>query len=203
MPAMTIEQVGYGAGTRDPEGFPNALRLVVGELGATATTEPAPTRVIVIETNIDDMNPQVYGFVMERAFKAGALDVFLTPIQMKKGRPGVELTLLCEPDRLDALVDLLLSETTTLGVRYWETSRRVLERVVETVETAYGLVRMKVARGGGRTLHFQPEYEDCARLAEGAGVTLLEVHTAATAAYALHLKAKEEGGDPNGKLEKE
>jgi uncharacterized protein (DUF111 family) len=139
--------------------------------------------IVVIETNIDDMNPQVYRFVMERAFAGGALDVFMVPAQMKKDRPGILLTILCEPETAEAMIEMLLVETTTLGVRYYEAKRRVLERVLETVETAHGRVRIKVARDGARTLHFQPEYEDCARVAKEAGVPLLEVQSAASAAY--------------------
>jgi uncharacterized protein (DUF111 family) len=129
------------------------------------------------------MNPQVYGFVMERAFALEALDVFMTNAQMKKDRPGVLLTVLCKPEKVDAMIEMLLVETTTLGVRYYEAERRVLERSIEEVETAYGQVRIKVARDGARTLHFQPEYDDCARLAVETNTPLLEVQAAATAAY--------------------
>ena len=212
MPAMKIDRVGYGAGSRDPEGFPNTLRLVLGE--ATGSTKARHTvvaplgesragdeQVVVIETNIDDMNPQAYGFVMERAFAVGALDVFLAPLQMKKERPGVLLTVLAKPDDAELLIDLLLRETTTLGVRYYNANRRTLDRVVESVATEYGAVRVKVARDGGRTLHFQPEYEDCKRLAEQARVPLLEVQDAARAAYRERLKSKPGEADSNGELE--
>lgn len=180
MPAMKIGRIGYGAGTRDPKDFPNALRAVLGDLqGADAQ---AAERVFVVETNIDDMNPQTYGYVMHRALELGALDAFLTPVQMKKNRPGVLLTLLCGEEKSEALIDLLLTETTTLGVRYFEAARRVLEREVETVETPYGRVRVKVAKRGGRVLHFQPEYDDCLRIAAQSSVTFLEVQSAANAA---------------------
>ncbi|HJQ69422.1 MAG TPA: nickel pincer cofactor biosynthesis protein LarC [Blastocatellia bacterium] len=182
LPALSIERIGYGAGSRNPEGFPNALRLVVGELADHNSSEPE-SDVVVVETNIDDMNPQVYEHVLRLAFKAGALDAFITPVQMKKSRPGVLLTVLCEPVLLNSIIDMLLAETTTLGVRYYGAKRRVLARAVEMVETEYGSVRVKVARGGGRTLHFQPEYEDCLKLAEAAGVPLIEVQAAAGAAY--------------------
>jgi uncharacterized protein (DUF111 family) len=157
--------------------------------------------VIIIETNIDDMNPQAYGFVMERAFALGALDVFLVPIQMKKDRPGVLLTVLAKPDYAEGLIDLLLSETTTLGVRSYEAHRRTLDRVIESVATEYGVVRIKVARDGARTLHFQPEYEDCERLARQSGAALLEVQDAARAAYREKLKSKPGEADSNGELE--
>jgi uncharacterized protein (TIGR00299 family) protein len=215
MPAINIERVGYGAGSRDPEGVPNAVRLVLGEIGEadrrldagsdrTARAEPAPKRnetVIVIETNIDDMNPQAYGFVMERAFALGALDVFLVPIQMKKDRPGVLLTVLAKPDYAEGLIELLLRETTTLGVRYYEANRRTLDRVIESVATDYGVVRIKVARDGARTLHFQPEYEDCERLARQSGAALLEVQDAARAAYRERLRSKPGETESNGELE--
>jgi uncharacterized protein (TIGR00299 family) protein len=201
LPLMTITRVGYGAGSRDPKGLPNALRLMLGEMddeaNAIESTQVASRQdesVTVIETNIDDMNPQVYGFVMECAFAMGALDVFMMPAQMKKDRPGVLLTVLCKPETAEALIELLLAETTTLGVRYYQAHRRVLERATETVDTEYGLVRIKVARDGGRTLHFQPEYEDCARLAVESQTPLIEVQAAASAAYRAKL---EQGNNTN------
>ena len=196
---MKINAVGYGAGARDPRELPNALRLMLGEMddsdGDINSTKAASMRdesVTVIETNIDDMNPQVYGFVMERAFAIGALDVFMIPAQMKKDRPGVLLTVLCKPEMTDALITMLLAQTTTLGVRYYRANRRVLERAIETVDTEYGPVRIKVARDGDRTLHFQPEYEDCARLALESQTPLIEVQAAARAAYRSQLEAGSE-----------
>jgi uncharacterized protein (TIGR00299 family) protein len=187
LPQMNITKAGYGAGSRDPKSLPNALRLMMGEIGHA---EEMQTKVrataeetVVVETNIDDMNPQVYGFVMERAFALGALDVFMIPVQMKKDRPGVLLTILCKHADAETMIDLLLCETTTLGVRYYNANRRVLDRVIETVDTEYGAVRIKVARDGARTLHFQPEYEDCARLAIESKKPLIEVQAAANAAY--------------------
>jgi uncharacterized protein (DUF111 family) len=202
LPPLIIESVGYGAGSRDPHGLPNVLRAIMGSLNTHGTSpeayhssvEPGPgERAIVIETNIDDMNPQAYGFIYQRAFALGALDVFATPVQMKKDRPGTLLTILSAPARAGALVDMLLAETTTLGVRQYEVSRRVLSRAIQTVDTEYGPVRIKVAREGRRTLHFQPEYEDCARIAGQAGVPLLEVQAAASAAYR---STRTRGGEP-------
>jgi uncharacterized protein (TIGR00299 family) protein len=206
LPEMTVERVGYGAGSRDPEGFPNVLRIILGEIPESAGfqhalpggagVQPASTTatdIVVIETNIDDMNPQAYGFVFERAFELGALDVFTTPAQMKKDRPGVLLTVLCEPGKLDSLTEMLLRETTTLGVRYYEAKRRVLERSTQTIETEFGLVRVKVAYDRGRRLHFQAEYEDCARLARQHGVPFLEVQSAAGCAYLAGVPAGKEG----------
>jgi len=133
------------------------------------------------------------------AFALGALDAFITPVQMKKGRPGVLLTGLSRPERREAIEEMLLRETTTLGVRSHETVRRVLERSVETVETRYGPVRIKVARDGGRTLHFQPEYDDCVRLAQQHSVGVLEVQGAASAAY----REKAAPDESNGERKKE
>ncbi len=179
MPGVMIDSVGYGAGARDHKELPNVLRLIRFE------DESARERdsVMVVETNIDDMNPQAYGFVMQRAFEAGALDVFMTPAQMKKDRPGVLLTVLCKGEHLDSITALLMAETTTLGVRYYEAIRRVAERRIETVETEYGAIRIKVARSGAHTLHFQPEYEDCAQAARIRKVSFLEVQRAAESAY--------------------
>lgn len=213
MPQMTIDRIGYGAGTRNPKGLPNALRFVLGaldeesELNISRDEEiekqsSAPTRVMVVETNIDDMNPQAYEHVLGRAFEMGALDAFLTPVQMKKTRPGILLTVLCELEKLEAVIEMLLAETTTLGVRYYEAARRVLDRVIETVETEHGPVRVKVARDGARTLHFQPEYDDCARIAADSGVPVIEVQSAASAAYRARMKANKDAGEANGKLEK-
>ena len=183
MPAMQVERIGYGAGTRDPKDFPNALRIVFGEAEDVAQHIEEAQTILVIETNIDDMNPQAYGYVMDKAFALGALDVFVTPIQMKKDRPAVLLTALCQRKDFQALTDLILSETTSLGVRFYEAKRRTLERHVEVVETDYGQVRVKVARDGSRTLHFQPEFEDCAEIARKMGISLVEAQSAANAAY--------------------
>lgn len=203
LPQMSISKVGYGAGSRDPKSFPNALRLMLGEMKVaedlqTKVGATPDETVIVVETNIDDMNPQVYGFVMERAFALGALDVFMMPAQMKKDRPGVLLTVLCKPEDAETMIDLLLVETTTLGVRYYHANRRVLERTIDEVDTEYGLVRIKVARDGARTLHFQPEYEDCARLAIESQTPLLEVQAAANAAYRRRLAHENKTSEQDG-----
>jgi hypothetical protein len=183
-PAMKLDRTGYGAGSRDPKGLANALRLMMGEIEIGAQTDLPGSRVVkVIETNLDDMSPQVFGFVMERAFELGALDIFMIPAQMKKGRPGVLLTALCEEEKLESIIEMLLAQTSTLGVRYYDARRRVLERAIEEVSTRYGRVRIKVAHHAGRTLHFQPEYEDCARIAREANVALIDVQTAASAAF--------------------
>ena len=200
LPEMEITRAGYGAGSRDPKGFPNAVRVVMGDVSKSTARVESESRhesnsVMVVETNIDDMNPQAYGFVMERAFALGALDVFIIAAQMKKARPGTLLTVLCEPAKADSIIEMLLAETTTLGVRYYEAKRRVLERAVETVETEYGAVRMKVARAGDRTLHFLPEYDDCALLAAKWGKPVIEVQSAATSAYRERMKRSAKNGE--------
>jgi uncharacterized protein (TIGR00299 family) protein len=202
MPASVVRKTGYGAGSRDYRGLPNVLRITMGETDSAAAclgvsagpggegpVKLEQGRVMVIETNIDDMNPQAYGYVFERAFDLGALDAFVTPVQMKKNRPGCLLTILAGPDKLDALAKMLVEETTTLGVRYYEATRQMLSRTIETVETEYGAIRIKVARHGDRTLRFQPEYEDCAQAARRASVPLIEVQAAATAVYRAKITA--------------
>jgi len=181
LPSMKVGRIGYGAGSRDPAGFSNTLRIAIGE-SETAGGKDCD-QVAVIETNIDDMNPQVCGFVAERAFALGALDVFTSPILMKKNRPGILLTILCDPAKLDPMTDLLLRETTTLGVRYYTAARKVLARRIELIDTSYGSVRVKVALQGGREIHSQPEYEDCARIAREQGIPIIEVQRLAAFAY--------------------
>ncbi|GAB4390908.1 MAG: nickel pincer cofactor biosynthesis protein LarC [Thermodesulfovibrionales bacterium] len=174
LPLMSVEAAGLGAGATDVPGRPNVLRVFIGE----APEAPAG-EVAVMETNIDDMNPEIYGHVMERLFAEGALDVHLTQVIMKKGRPGVKLTVLCDEGRRLALAGVLLSETTSIGVRFWRAERSVLERETRTVETEYGRIRLKEARLGGRALRAAPEYEDCRKAALKHGVTVLEVYRAA------------------------
>ncbi|MGH9792899.1 MAG: nickel pincer cofactor biosynthesis protein LarC [Candidatus Acidiferrales bacterium] len=182
MPAMTVSAVGYGAGSWELKEQANVLRLFVGE-SVSSHARPGEQIVAVIETNLDDMNPQIYGYLAEQAFAAGALDVYSTPVQMKKNRPGQLLTLLCEPAAADRLVDLLFRETTTLGVRTYEARRRVLERETVSVETPYGAVRMKLARMNGSVLNAAPEYEDCRRIASERGVPLKQVLADAALAF--------------------
>ncbi|HVC00329.1 MAG TPA: nickel pincer cofactor biosynthesis protein LarC [Candidatus Dormibacteraeota bacterium] len=173
MPPMRIDAVGVGAGSADLAEQPNMLRLFVGE--RTGGDGGASETVAVIEASIDDMNPQLYGYFAERALEAGALDVFSTPAQMKKNRPGQLVTVLARPEAADRLIDLLFLETTTLGVRISQALRRPLDREWVTVETAHGPVRMKIARASGRVLNAAPEYEDCRRIAAERGVPLKEV----------------------------
>ena len=170
---LSIEKVGYGAGTREYKGFPNALRLMIGETAAV------PEKVLLLETNIDDLSPQVLGFVMERAFDLGALDAWFTPIQMKKNRPAVLISILCESDKRDALVELLYTETSTLGVRTREVERECLEREVVTVETKFGAVDVKIGKFKGKVVNVMPEYEPVRELAREHGVPFRVVSEAA------------------------
>jgi pyridinium-3,5-bisthiocarboxylic acid mononucleotide nickel chelatase len=173
-PPMRMESIGYGAGTTDLEGQPNVLRIMVGESLEVSEAE-FDEEIRVIEANLDDLNPQVYGYFVERALAAGALDVFTAPVQMKKGRPGTLLTLLCKPHRAKELMDLVFAETTTFGLRSYTAQRRVLPREWESVQTRFGEVRLKVARVKGKVLQISPEYEDCRKLAEEKKVALREV----------------------------
>ena len=174
IPIMKIQQTGYGAGQKNIPGLPNTLRIFLGEETLLKNTEPHP-RVSIIETNIDDMNPQCYEYVMERLFSLGALDVYLTQVIMKKGRPGVLLTVLCGEDRKEDIINLLFKETTTIGVRFYEVARRVLEREIRKVNTEYGTIRVKVSKGPDGTPKFSPEYEDCKRIAKKYKIPLIEV----------------------------
>jgi len=168
--AFVGHHYGYGAGSREnPEGLPNVLRALVGE------TVPRSRQLAVIRCTIDDMNPEFYGHVMQSLFAAGALEVYTTPVQMKKNRPGTELTVICEYAICDALAGKVMEETTTLGVRLALEERMELERRSDTIETPLGVARIKIATlpGGGQRM--SPEYESCRTLAEGSGKTLLEV----------------------------
>jgi len=178
MPAMSIEKIGYGAGSRDLEKAPNVLRAVLGEPASAAESEG--DTVAVIETNIDDMNPQLFGDVMERLLAAGALDVFLTPVQMKKNRPGTLLTVLCERNDADALAELLLTHTTSFGVRVHEAQRRKLAREIVTVKTKFGEIEVKVGRLGDRIVTRSPEFESCKQAAAKFNVGVKDVYNEAT-----------------------
>lgn len=180
LPAMRVERIGYGAGDRDPKGKPNVLRMLTGERATDVgwrTTEAE--RVVKIECEIDDMNPQLFGPLMDALLGAGALDVFYTPVQMKKGRPGTLTTVIAAPERRVALTDILFAESTTIGVRYEEMARTCLERTLESIETPYGTVRFKIAKRDGREINASPEFDDCARLAAEKRVSVKTVQAAA------------------------
>jgi len=178
MPAMSIEKIGYGAGSRDLEKAPNVLRAVIGE--ATRTADSESDSIAVIETNIDDMNPQLFGDVMERLLAAGALDVFLTPVQMKKNRPGTLLTVLCERNDTDALAEMLLTHTTSFGVRVYQAQRRKLAREIVTVKTKFGEIQVKVGRLGDTIVSRSPEFESCKQAAAKFDVGVKDVYNEAT-----------------------
>jgi hypothetical protein len=185
IPPMKLSAVGYGAGSRDLP-IPNVLRLLIGESASPATG--VTESLALVETNIDDQNPQFYDYLMERLFQAGALDVSLIPIQMKKNRPGILLRLLCHPPQAPALEAILYSETSTLGVRVQTVERHSLSRAIHTVETPYGPVRVKVADIGAGEYKFAPEYEDCRKLAEQHNLPLREVYLAAEVAAKSSLR---------------
>ena len=183
-PAMKIEKSGYGAGSREFAGHPNVLRLVIGESAAKAEGETASETVTILEANLDDLNPQVFGYVMDRLLGEGALDVFGTPVQMKKNRPGTLLTVLCKPESAGKLAQLIFAETTTLGVRRREEIRETLARRWENVRTQWGEVRIKIASMNGTVTNYAPEYEDCRRIAAEHRVPLKTVMQEAARAYA-------------------
>jgi len=178
-PPFTPRKVGYGAGKKDLP-FPNVLRVVIGEMPGEVALERE--RLTVVETNLDDMTGEIVGFVMERLFEAGVRDVWVTPAQMKKNRPAVVLSVLCDPETLPAALQVLLRETTTLGVRVQEVERLCLPREFEEVETPYGVVKVKVAKLGNEVVNISPEYEDCRRIALERNVPLKEVMAAAISA---------------------
>lgn len=179
VPAMRLANIGYGAGSRDIADTPNVLRVLIGEADATA---PSPS-VVVIESEIDDMNPQIFGALMDRLLTEGALDVFYTPIQMKKNRPGTLLTVVAAPDARERLTATIFRETTTIGIRYREMTRECLDRETITVETPLGSIRIKVARRSGEVLNASPEFDDCVRIAEATGTPLKDVQAAAMKAF--------------------
>jgi uncharacterized protein (TIGR00299 family) protein len=179
VPAMSIERVGYGAGERDDPTTPNVLRVLIGRAAAEAQTE----RVTVVECEIDDMNPQIFGVVMDQLYAAGALEVFYVAVQMKKNRPGTLLTVIAAPERLGQISDIIFRETTTIGLRHSEVSRECLDREILSVQTPLGAVRFKVARRDGRILNAVPEFEDCAKLAAEKNLSVKEVQALAVSAY--------------------
>jgi uncharacterized protein (TIGR00299 family) protein len=186
LPLLRPEAIGHGAGSRDVPSRPNVLRLIVGEEASAAEAEGET--VLVLETEVDDASPQLLGALLEMLLRAGALDVYYTPIHMKKGRPGILITVLAPPERRLALEETLFRETTTLGVRRQQWQRSVLERDFVSVSTAYGEVRVKIGRREGRVYNAQPEWDDCERAASASGVPVKEVWAAALAAY-RHLGA--------------
>ena len=170
---LRTESTGYGAGTRDVEQVPNLLRVEIGEL----VSDPRTDFPVLLETNIDDMTPEIYGYLIDRLLEAGARDAYLTPVIMKKGRPGIQLTVLADPNKETELTELIFSETTTLGIRRLPVQRHILERRTDTVQTPYGSIRVKIADIGGKQ-RITPEYDDCARIAREQQVPILDVYKA-------------------------
>jgi len=181
-PPMTVSAIGYGAGTTNLEGQPNVVRIMIGE-SADKKSSANDEEISIIEANLDDMNPQIYGYVLEKTLTAGALDVYTTALQMKKNRPGTLLTILCRPEDTEALMSLLFAETTTFGIRTHRAQRRALPREWVNVSTTYGSVRIKLSRSNGQVLHVTPEYDDCRKLAVENQVPLQQVISEALRTY--------------------
>jgi hypothetical protein len=184
LPAMRVERIGYGAGSRDFPDRPNVVRLLVGQAEAgTGTAGTSRERVTLLTFEIDDMNPQIYGVLIDMLLAAGALDVYYTAVQMKKNRPGTLVTVMAPPDRRAALSAIVFRETTTLGVRYHDEEREVLDREIVPVTTPWGAVPVKVARLGGVVTNAAPEFEACLALARSHGVPIKDIQAAATKAW--------------------
>jgi hypothetical protein len=180
VPPMTIARVGYGAGDREFPETPNVVRVLVGE--AQAGVE-GTMRVVVLECEIDDMNPQIFGTLMDKLYAAGALEVFYAPVQMKKNRPGTLMTVVAKPEDRGRVTDLVFRETTTIGIRYQELARECLDREMIAVTTPIGVVRFKVASRGGQVLNAQPEFDDLAKLAAERGIPIKDVQALALKAW--------------------
>lgn len=182
-PEMKVEKSGYGAGTREFPGLPNVVRLTIGEAASAPVAKTASEIVTVLEANLDDLNPQVFGYVMDRLLEEGVLDVFGMPVQMKKNRPGTLLTVLCKPEDASKVTQLIFTETTTLGVRRRDEVRQTLARRWENVRTQWGEVRIKIASMNGTVTNYAPEYEDCRRIATEHHVPLKAVMQEASREY--------------------
>jgi uncharacterized protein (TIGR00299 family) protein len=185
VPAMKIARVGYGAGDRELTETPNVVRVLVGEGIEPRTQDPGPKtqRVVVLECEIDDMNPQIFGALMDKLYAAGALEVFYAAVQMKKNRPGTLMTIVAAPEQRETMTEIVFRESTTIGVRYQELSRECLDREMVTVTTPLGPVRFKVARRGGRLFNAQPEFDDLAKLSEERGIPIKDVQALAQKAW--------------------
>jgi len=183
VPAMTIEKVGYGAGDREVKETPNVVRVLIGTADATASAPRSSMQVVVLECEIDDMNPQIFGVLMDKLYASGALEVFYVAVQMKKNRPGTLMTIVCKPEDRSTMTEIVFRESTTIGIRHQELSRECLDREMVTVATSLGPVRFKVARRDGRVLNAQPEFEDLAKLSAERGIPVKEVQALAQKAW--------------------
>jgi hypothetical protein len=179
LPPMKVGRIAYGAGDRDVPDRPNVLRLMLGEQAAAYEEDSS----VLIETNIDDMNPQVYDYLTDKLMQQGAQDAYLTPIIMKKGRPAVLLSVLTDTSRTDRLIDAIFRETTSIGVRVQEVGRKKLSREIREIDTTYGTIRIKISRRGEEILTVTPEYEDCKKIAEEKRVPLKTVIEAAMTSF--------------------
>jgi uncharacterized protein (TIGR00299 family) protein len=168
-PLMTVEKIGYGAGTYEIE-MPNLLRVSIGSI------KKNENEIKLVETNIDDMNPQFYDYVMDKLFSSGALDVYFTPIQMKKNRPATKISVMVSQHDLKKISDIILNETTTLGLRIFDVKREILDRKIDTVETEWGNVRVKIGLFDGKIVNVAPEYEDCKRIAKEKKIPIKELY---------------------------
>jgi len=177
---FVVDRIGYGAGTKQFQDFPNCLRLMLGEEGTITQTVERTDEVVTIEANIDDMSPQNFAYVFDKLLAAGALDVFTIPIQMKKGRPGHLLQVLAPGDQVGALSKIIFEETTTIGLRRHTSKRTTLERELVPVQTEFGTVHVKVSKLNGEVVNFAPEYEDCVRIAREKNVPLKRVQAEAS-----------------------
>jgi pyridinium-3,5-bisthiocarboxylic acid mononucleotide nickel chelatase len=173
LPPMTIESIGYGTGKKEYE-IPNALRIIMGTIDQTSGVREQ--QLVMLETNIDDMNPESYSYIVPKLFEAGALDVYLTHVMMKKGRPGVVLHVLCQPEQYPVFENIIFQETTTLGIRKSTVDRHCLERKQVPLDTQFGQIQIKVAYKDGKLLKAAPEYEDCKRIAETHDLPLKDVY---------------------------
>ena len=173
MPDMTVERIGYGAGTAD-RGIPNLLRVAIGQ-ARDDTRAYDVEQTALIETNIDDMNPQMYDYLIGLLLDKGALDVFLTPVQMKKNRPGTLLSVICQPDKVGKFADMLMNETTTIGLRWRVENRIKAKRQIEEIDTRHGPIHIKLALNGDRVINLTPEYDDCKRVARNKNIPLKKV----------------------------
>lgn len=189
LPEMRLERSGYGAGTKEFPDWPNVIRLLLGETEAVASQGSALSeKITVIQATIDDMSPEVFGYLMEKALAAGAVEIFYTPAQMKKDRPATQLTVLCRKEDRERLIELIFRETTTIGLRYQEVERRILQRRVVEVPTTYGSIGVKVSYLGDKVVNFAPEYAHCKAAAERYNVPLREVMGLAVAAFERMMK---------------
>ena len=189
IPNLKTEKTAYGAGNRDYRDFPNVIRLMIGET-TDSRLQTQDSRLVLLETNLDDITPQVLGFVMERAFEIGALDCWFTPIQMKKNRPATMISILCSQEKREVLTELLYTETTTLGVRVREIERECLPREMEKIVTEFGEIDVKIARHGEKIVNAKPEYDQLREIALKSNLPLREVESIVLQAFKKEQREK-------------